>query len=86
MANHKSALKRQRQSEKRNTRNRAVRKDLKIISKKLVAETSKASAVTTLTEAISKIHKAAKKGVIHKNAANRKISRLAKRVNALKVA
>ncbi len=83
MANHPSALKRQRQSEKQQVRNRAVKSTIKTLVKKVRATKSKADALKELKAAISKLSKAAQKGGIHKNTASRKISRLTSFVNKL---
>lgn len=89
MANHKSAIKRARQSEDRRLRNRARKTRLKNIVRSLEeAMTSKSvdQARERLQEAISVIDKTAGKGVIHKNTAARKISRLTRKVNTLAAA
>lgn len=85
MANHKSAEKRARQSEKKNLRNRMVKTNVKTAVKKVLAAVSEKDENSTrvLDMAKSTIDKAAKKGVIHKRAAARKISRLAKKINAI---
>ena len=86
MANHKSALKRARQNEVRRIRNKSTKTRIKNIVKDVrldVSEKSKESALTKLDTAKSIIDKAAKKGVIHKKTASRKISRLSKDVNAI---
>ena len=86
MANHKSALKRARQNEERRMRNKSTKTRIKNIVKDVrldVSENSKESALTKLDTAKSIIDKAAKKGVIHKKTASRKISRLSKTVNAV---
>ncbi len=86
MANHKSALKRARQNEERRMRNKSTKTRIKNIVKDVrldVSENSKESALTKLDTAKSIIDKAAKKGVIHKKTASRKISRLSKTVNAI---
>ena len=83
MANHKSAKKRAKQSQVRRMRNKSVKTNLKTLEKKL--REAKASGETTedlMKQTQSAIHKAAKKGVIHKKTASRKISRLSKLVNA----
>ncbi|MDP4856171.1 MAG: 30S ribosomal protein S20 [Desulfobacterales bacterium] len=85
MANHKSALKRARQNDIRRLRNKSTRTRVKNVVKDVrqaVAEQSGADAVAELNTAKSAIDKAAKKGVIHRNTAARKISRLTKQVNA----
>lgn len=86
MANHKSALKRARQSEERRIRNRAVKTRIKNVVKGVraaVEEEAKDTIVQDLNNAKSVIEKAAKKGVIHKKTASRKISRLSKQVNSI---
>ena len=84
MANHKSAEKRHRQSLKRRERNISQRSAVKTAVKKAigaVAGTDTSARVSALKEATSLIDKAATHGVLHKNAARRKISRLHKRAN-----
>ncbi len=86
MANHKSALKRARQNEVRRIRNKSTKTRIKNIVKDVrlaVSEKSTDSALTKLDTAKSIIDNAAKKGVIHKKSASRKISRLSKIVNAI---
>jgi len=89
VAHHASALKQQRQSRKHRARNRKNLSQLKTQVKKLRAAIAKGdaeSARTLLPETVGQIDKAAKKGVVHDNAAARYKSRLAKRVNALHAA
>ena len=86
MAKHASALKAQRQSIKRRARNRKNLSQLKTQVKKLRAAVRKGdgqAARQALNETVSVIDKAAKKGVIHDNAAARYKSRLTRRLNAL---
>jgi small subunit ribosomal protein S20 len=86
LAYHKSALKRARQNEDRRLRNKSVKTSVKNMVKevRLVAdESSKEAGMKKLDMAKSKIDKAAKKGVIHKKTASRKISRLSKLINAI---
>lgn len=86
MANHKSALKRIRQNEARNLRNRHHRSTLKTFIKKVreaVARNDRDEARTALAQAIPVIDKAATKGIIHKANASRNISRLTRLVNTL---
>lgn len=88
MATHASALKRARQSERRRLRNTAIKSSLKTFSKKLlkaVEGENEDEAQKALTRAISAIQRASSKKVIHKKTAARKISRLTKKVNALRV-
>ena len=84
MANIKSQIKRNRQTVKRTARNKAVRSELRTRTKTAHAaiEQGTDNADEVLRLAIKRIDKAASKGVIHKNqAANRK-SRLMKRASA----
>lgn len=81
MANHKSALKRAGQSEIRRMRNRAVKTRVKSVVKEVrqaVADNSGDVAQAQLKAAQATIDKAAKKGVLHKRTASRKVARLAK--------
>jgi small subunit ribosomal protein S20 len=85
MANIKSQIKRNRQNERRRLKNKAVRSEVKTRIKSAVtaAETGAENSAEALTLAIKRLDKAAAAGVIHKNqAANRK-SRLMKRVKSL---
>jgi len=86
LANHKSALKRAGQNEIRRIRNKAVKTRVKNITKELraaVDETQKDKALADLNVAQSIIDTAAKKGVLHKKTASRKISRLTKLINSV---
>ena len=81
MANHKSALKRAGQNETRRLRNRAVRSRVKNVVKEVrqaVKENATENTARTMTAAQATIDKAAKKGVLHKRTAARKVSRLAR--------
>ena len=84
MANIKSQIKRNRQNEKRRVRNKTVRSELRTRTKSAVAaaESGAEHAAEAERLAMKRIDKAAQKGVIHKNAAARRKSRLAKRVAA----
>lgn len=85
MANHKSALKRANQNEVRRLRNKTVRTRVKNAVKdvrSVLAGTADENIVMDLNKTKSIIDKAAKKGVIHKNTAARKISRLSKKAAA----
>ena len=85
MANHKSAVKRARQNEIRRLRNKATRTRVKSIVKEVQTSAGEASGDETKAKMIaaqSVIDKAAKKGVIHKRTAARKISRLTKLANS----
>jgi small subunit ribosomal protein S20 len=83
VANIKSQIKRNRQNEARRQRNKAVKSEIKTRIKGAVraAEAGSDDAVEALKQAVKRIDKAAANGVIHKNqAANRK-SRLMKRLS-----
>lgn len=89
MANHKSALKRHRQSLVRRSRNRAIKSVLKSSVKSVrvaVEQNTQEEAQAALKAAIPVINRAASKGTIHKNTASRKVSRLTKSVNAMSAA
>ena len=86
MANHKSAIKRARQSEEQRVRNRSRKTRMKNVIRDLdeaIAGKSPEKAAEELKKAVSVIAKTASKGVVHKNTASRKISRLTRGVNAL---
>jgi small subunit ribosomal protein S20 len=86
LATHKSAEKRDRQSEKRRERNVATKSAIKTKVKSVLSavETKdKEASVKALKAAIPALDKAAVKGVIHKKNASRKVSRLTKKINAL---
>ena len=85
VANIKSAIKRNRQNEKRRLANRAVRAELRTRTRS-VLEAAEAGADDTdekLKAAIKRIDMAASKGTMHKNTAARTKSRLVKRVRTL---
>ena len=89
MANHKSAEKRNRQSQVRRIRNRAnrtrMRNAIKAVDTAIDAG-SQEDAQVALSSALPLIAKTASKGTIHKKNASRKISRLTKRVNKMQAA
>jgi len=83
---HKNVLKAARQSEKRRLRNRSVQSGVRGVIKKLQAaiEGKKPEdAAAMLREASRVLSRAGSKGVIHRNTASRKISRLTARVRKL---
>ena len=84
MANHKSALKRAGQNARRRLRNRMVQTRVKNVVKevRMAATEGAEDKVAKLQSAQSTIDKAAKKGVLHKRTAARKIARLTKQINA----
>ena len=84
MANHKSALKRNRQNHKRNERNKGYRTLVKTLSKKVRNEAkagNKEQAQKELKIAEKVIAKVGGKGILHARAASRKISSLTRSVN-----
>ncbi len=86
MPNIKSSVRSVKTDAERRAKNFAVRSTVKTATRKtLEANNGKQAdeAKTLLTTAVSTIDKAAKKGVIHKNAAARKKSRLMKKLNAM---
>jgi small subunit ribosomal protein S20 len=80
MANTKSAAKRARQTLKRSLRNRSVVTRLRTIQKQ--ARSSEVSNLDEIRGVISAIDKAAKRGIIHRNAANRRKAQLNKTLAA----
>ena len=86
MANHKSALKRIKQNEKKNLRNKHVRSTLRTFIKR-VREAVDVKDITVAKEALAAaipvIDAAASKGVIHRSNASRNVSRLTRLVNTL---
>jgi small subunit ribosomal protein S20 len=90
LAHHASAQKAMRQDVKRRARNRRNLSQVKSQVKKLRAAIAKGGDVeavkTLLSETVSEIDRASKKGVVHDNAASRYKSRLTKRVNAMSAA
>jgi len=82
LPNIKSAIKRVKVSDKKNLRNRMVKSQMKTQLRKFDDAISAGNAdVKVLAATQGAVDKAASKGVIHKNAANRKKSRLAKQLN-----
>ncbi len=83
---HKSTIRRARQTERRHERNRATINTVKTLVKKVqsaVAGKKTDEAKTSLLAATSAIGKAVSKGILHRNTASRRISRLSLSVNAL---
>lgn len=83
MANHQSAKKRIRTSEKRRLRNKASISKVKTLMKNVLDSTDKDLAEANLKEAVAFLDKTATKGRIHKNNVARKKSQLTKYVNGL---
>ena len=86
MANSLSAKKRVRQSERRTAVNRDRRSRIRTSIKKVeetIASGDKNAAQAALKDAQPEIMRGAAKGIIHKNTASRKISRLSARIKTL---
>ena len=86
MAHHDSAKKRIRQTERRTEMNRARMSRVRTYIKKVetaISTGDKEAARLALTEAQPEIHRGVTRGVIHRNTAARKLSRLSARVKAL---
>ena len=80
MANIKSAIKRNRQNDKRALANKGVRSQMRTYTKKALEAAGTDESDESLRLAYKHIDKAASKGVIHKNAAARKKARLVKSI------
>jgi small subunit ribosomal protein S20 len=86
MANTKSAQKAARQTIRRTAVNKSRRTEMRTYVRKVeeaIAAKNPKAAAEALSEAEPKLARAAQKGIVHRNAASRKISRLTKRVKAL---
>jgi len=87
LANIKSQIKRNKQNEKRRLRNRVYRGKARIAvrdaRKAMDAGTAEEESRTAVLAAVSALDKAAEKGVIHKNNAARRKSRLMKHLASL---
>jgi small subunit ribosomal protein S20 len=86
LANHKSAIKRNRQNPVRCERNKGYKTLVKNATKRVlnkVEEENVEDAQTALKHAEKTISKVGRKGAIHRRAASRKVSNLAKLVNRL---
>ncbi len=87
MANHFSALKRARQTERRTTRNRANASRLRTQLRELretIEKGDKGAAQEAYRQTVSALDKAIQKGTLHENTASRYKSRLGVRVSAMK--
>ena len=83
MANIKSQIKRNRQNEAANERNKAVRSEIRTRTKRAEAAVESGEDAEARTqEAIKRIDQAASKRVLHKNTAARRKSRLMKKLNS----
>ena len=88
MANHPSALKRARQNEVKRVENKSYKTRVKKAVKDVriaISANSVDQAQKSFKEAVSVIQKTASKGVIHKNQASRKISRLAHGIKQISI-
>ena len=86
MANHKSAIKRIRQNEKRRLHNRTYRNRARTLVKKArvaIASGDASAAREATMKAVSDLDKLARRGVVHKRNASRRKSRLMKQLAAL---
>ncbi len=86
MANHPSAEKRHRQSERRRLRNKHVKSTVRTTVKRVrdaVTGGDQATATTALLDARSKIDKAVSKGVLHRKTGSRYVARLSKAVGGI---
>jgi small subunit ribosomal protein S20 len=86
MAHHKSAKKRIRQTERRTEVNDARTSRVRTFVKKVetaIASGDKVAAASALRAAEPELQRGVTKGVVHRNAASRKVSRLSKRIKAL---
>ncbi|HIU63479.1 MAG TPA: 30S ribosomal protein S20 [Candidatus Avacidaminococcus intestinavium] len=86
MPNIKSSIRSVKTDAERRAKNAPIKAALRNASRKVVSLTetaSKEDAQTTFVQASSLLDKAARKSIIHKNAAARKKSRLAKRINEM---
>ena len=86
MANHESAKKRARQTERRTAVNRARESRIRTFVKKVetaIASGDKGAAQEALRTAQPELQRGVTKGVVHKNTVARKLSRLSARIKAL---
>jgi len=83
MAQHKSAEKRARTSERKRARNKAAFSKLKTLSKNVYSNEGKADLEGKLKEAVSALDKMVSKGRMHRNTAARKKSALTRYVNTV---
>ena len=84
MAHHKSAIKRIRTSSKQRLVNRQFKHRLHTLTKAVMEADSREKAQTSLTRVVPLIDKLAAKGLIHRNKAAHRKSRLAKHINTIK--
>ena len=82
MAHHESAKKRMRQDARRKAVNRAVKSEIKSVTKRVAGAAGPEETEKALREAASVIDRAAKKRIVHWKTAARKKSRMARRAKA----
>jgi small subunit ribosomal protein S20 len=83
LPNIKSSIRSVKTDAERNARNSSTKSAIKTAARKVSADAQAVALPALLGKAVSLIDKAVKKGVLHKNTAARKKSRLAKRANKL---
>jgi len=83
MANHKSAIKRIRQSEKRRLLNKYFHKTTRNAMSKLRSLSNKKEAAALLPKVVAMLDKLTKRNIIHKNKSSNLKSKLTKHVNAM---
>jgi len=89
VATHKSAIKRQKQAEKKHEINKSKKSMLKTLAKKVeqaVEAKNAAAAKEAMVKAMKAYDKAASQGILHKSTASRKISRLSIKVSKISAA
>ena len=89
VATHKSAIKRQKQAEKKHLTNKSVKSTLKTLAKKVeqaVEAKNSDAAKSAIINAMKAYDKAASQGILHKSTAARKISRLSAKVSKITTA
>jgi small subunit ribosomal protein S20 len=86
VATHKSAIKRQKQAEKKHLVNKSVKSSLKTLAKKVeqaVEAKNTDAAKEAMVKAMKAYDKAASQGILHKKTVSRKISRLSTKVGKI---
>lgn len=83
MPQHKSAIKRLRQSEKRRAHNRARKSRMRTLIKNVLTAENRADGELRLKEAVAYLDRMASKNILHRNNAARKKSRLTRFINNL---
>jgi small subunit ribosomal protein S20 len=89
VATHKSAIKRQKQAEKKHLINKSAKSALKTLAKKVeqaVEAKNTDLAKESLVKAMKAYDKAASQGILHKSTSSRKISRLSTKVGKISAA